>query len=139
MDAGAQETLDMGGRGRDIDRLVRFEVGGDGWVHALPLRHGLPFFPLVARLGRTLPSQTLWVNRFASRSAGLGWRKAAPYNPARMNRSAMPPRDFLRRLFEAALAAADPARCVPPHLPAVPKGRTIVVGAGKAAAKMARA
>src|SRR5262245_9989702 len=50
-----------------------------------------------------------------------------------------PPRDFLRRLFEAALAAADPARCLPPHLPKPPKGRTVVVGAGKAAAKMARA
>jgi hydroxypyruvate reductase len=52
------------------------------------------------------------------------------------------PRDpplFLRRLFDAALAAADPAKTLPPCLPAPPKGRTIVVGAGKAAAKMARA
>ena len=49
------------------------------------------------------------------------------------------PRDLLRALFDAALASADPARCVPPHLPAPPKGRTIVVGAGKAAGKMARA
>jgi len=56
-----------------------------------------------------------------------------------MTMSALPPRDLLRRLFEAALGAADPARCVPPHLPAAPKGRTLVVGAGKAAAKMARA
>jgi hydroxypyruvate reductase len=56
-----------------------------------------------------------------------------------MSVSNLPPRDLLRRLFEAALGAADPARCVPPHLPAPPKGRTIVVGAGKAAAKMARA
>ncbi len=53
--------------------------------------------------------------------------------------SAIPPRDLLRRLFEAALGAADPARSVPPHLPTPPKGRTIVIGAGKAAAKMARA
>ena len=51
----------------------------------------------------------------------------------------MSPREFLRSLFDAALAAADPVRCVPPHLPAPPKGRTIVLGAGKAAAKMARA
>jgi hydroxypyruvate reductase len=51
----------------------------------------------------------------------------------------LPPRAFLRSLFDAALAAADPARCVAPHLPSPPKGRTIVVGAGKAAAKMARA
>jgi hydroxypyruvate reductase len=51
----------------------------------------------------------------------------------------MSPRELLRSLFDAALAAADPARCVAPHLPSPPKGRTIVVGAGKAAAKMARA
>lgn len=49
------------------------------------------------------------------------------------------PRRFLESLFEAAIASADPARCVPLHLPDKPKGRTIVVGAGKAAASMARA
>ncbi|MBM3547162.1 MAG: glycerate kinase [Alphaproteobacteria bacterium] len=49
------------------------------------------------------------------------------------------PRAFLRRLFDAALAAAEPAKAVPRHLPPPPKGRTIVVGAGKAAASMARA
>jgi hydroxypyruvate reductase len=48
------------------------------------------------------------------------------------------PATFLRSLFDAAVAAASPALCVPPHLPAPPKGRTIVVGAGKAAAAMAR-
>jgi glycerate 2-kinase len=42
-------------------------------------------------------------------------------------------------MLDAALAAANPALCVPPHLPAPPKGRTVVVGAGKAAAAMARA
>ena len=46
---------------------------------------------------------------------------------------------FLRSLFDAALAAADPAVALPPHLPEAPKGRTLVVGAGKAAAAMARA
>ena len=45
----------------------------------------------------------------------------------------------LRRLFDAAVAAADPALGVPPHLPEPPKGRTVVVGAGKASAAMARA
>ena len=45
----------------------------------------------------------------------------------------------LRRLFDAALAAAAPATALPPHLPPPPKGRTIVVGAGKAAGAMARA
>jgi len=46
---------------------------------------------------------------------------------------------LLQAMFSAARAAADPAQCVPPHLPPVPKGRTMVVGAGKAAASMARA
>ena len=45
----------------------------------------------------------------------------------------------LRSLFDAAVAAADPMLCVPKNLPAAPKGRTIVVGAGKAAAAMAAA
>ena len=49
------------------------------------------------------------------------------------------PRAFLRLLFQAALDAADPALVVPPHLPAPPKGRTIVLGAGKASAAMAAA
>ncbi|PKO37770.1 MAG: glycerate kinase [Betaproteobacteria bacterium HGW-Betaproteobacteria-6] len=49
------------------------------------------------------------------------------------------PRDLLRRLFDAAIAAADPARCVPAHLPADDGGRLIVIGAGKASAAMARA
>ena len=48
-------------------------------------------------------------------------------------------RDILRRLFAAAIGAADPLKILPPHLPAPPKGRTIVVGAGKAAAAMAKA
>ena len=49
------------------------------------------------------------------------------------------PQDALRSLFDAALAAADPALTVPPHLPAPLAGRTVVVGAGKASAAMARA
>jgi glycerate 2-kinase len=48
-------------------------------------------------------------------------------------------RDLLRGMFEAAVAAALPARIVPRHLPAPPKGRTIVLGAGKASAAMAKA
>ena len=51
-------------------------------------------------------------------------------------------RALLRALFDAAVAAADPAHCVPPHLPKLhelPKGRIVVVGAGKAAAAMALA
>ena len=49
------------------------------------------------------------------------------------------PRALLRRLLDAALASAQPAHCLPPHLPAAPAGRTVIVGAGKAAAAMARA
>lgn len=48
-------------------------------------------------------------------------------------------RELLEGSFAAALAAADPLRIVPGHLPAPPKGRTLVVGAGKAAAAMALA
>ena len=50
--------------------------------------------------------------------------------------------DAPRRLADflsAAIAAADPERCVPPHLPAPPAGRIVVVGAGKASAAMAAA
>ncbi|HRF44949.1 MAG TPA: glycerate kinase [Candidatus Competibacteraceae bacterium] len=46
---------------------------------------------------------------------------------------------LLRSMFEAAIAAAQPARCVPPHLPDPPKGRLIVIGVGKASAAMAQA
>lgn len=50
-----------------------------------------------------------------------------------------PPKELLRRMFDAAIASAQPAVCIPPHLPAAPRGRTIIVGAGKASAAMARA
>jgi glycerate 2-kinase len=46
---------------------------------------------------------------------------------------------LLRRMFDAAIAAAQPALCVPRHLPAALKGRLVVIGAGKASAAMARA
>ena len=51
------------------------------------------------------------------------------------------PRAFLRRLFDAAIAAAQPSRCVPPHLPDARqiRGRLLVIGAGKASAEMALA
>lgn len=47
--------------------------------------------------------------------------------------------DILRQLFDAAIAAADPESCVPPHMPPDDGGRLIVIGAGKASAAMARA
>lgn len=51
------------------------------------------------------------------------------------------PRPLLRAMFDAAVGAASPAVSLPPHLKEIapPKGRTIVIGAGKAAASMAAA
>lgn len=46
---------------------------------------------------------------------------------------------LLRQMFDAAVAAADPALIVPPHLPVRPTGRLVVLGAGKASAAMAAA
>lgn len=49
---------------------------------------------------------------------------------------------LLRRMFDAAIASAQPALCIPAHLPepqSLGKGRLIVIGAGKASAAMARA
>jgi len=51
----------------------------------------------------------------------------------------MDKKELLIQSFHAAVAAADPARIVARHLPNPPRGRTLVVGAGKAAASMARA
>lgn len=47
--------------------------------------------------------------------------------------------ELLLDLYRRALVAADPMKVVPPHLPPPPRGRTVVVGAGKAAAAMAMA
>lgn len=52
------------------------------------------------------------------------------------------PQALLRRLFDAAVASAQPALCIPPHMPPpgdLGTGRLIVIGAGKASAAMARA
>jgi hydroxypyruvate reductase len=49
------------------------------------------------------------------------------------------PRALLEKMFQAAIDAAQPALCLPPHLPAPPKGRLVVIGAGKASAAMAKA
>ena len=49
------------------------------------------------------------------------------------------PRDLLRGMFDAAVAAALPAVVVPAHLPPPPRNRVVVVGAGKASAAMAKA
>lgn len=49
------------------------------------------------------------------------------------------PKTFLTAIFNAAVAAADPQRTIRDRLPAMPKGRTIVIGAGKGSAQMAAA
>lgn len=49
------------------------------------------------------------------------------------------PRAFLVSLFDAAVRAADPLAAIRSHLPDRPRGRTVVIGAGKAASQMAAA
>lgn len=49
------------------------------------------------------------------------------------------PEIFLRLLFQTAVSVADPMECVPAALPPRPSGRVVVVGAGKASARMAEA
>lgn len=52
------------------------------------------------------------------------------------------PRALLRRMLDAAIASAQPALCLPPHLPtpeSLGQGRLLVIGAGKASAAMAKA
>src|SRR5258707_5551002 len=51
----------------------------------------------------------------------------------------MDPKQLLIQSFRAAVAPADPLKILPSHLPAPPSGRTLVIGAGKAAASMALA
>ncbi len=51
----------------------------------------------------------------------------------------LPPPALLRALFDRAVAVADPMRAIPQALPPRPKGRVVVVGAGKASARMAEA
>lgn len=51
----------------------------------------------------------------------------------------LPPRELLERMFTAAVSAAQPSCRIPLHLPPPPTGRTVVIGAGKASAAMARA
>jgi hydroxypyruvate reductase len=51
----------------------------------------------------------------------------------------MDPKQLLIQSFKAAVAAADPLKILPGHLPRPPSGRTLVIGAGKAAASMALA
>jgi hydroxypyruvate reductase len=49
------------------------------------------------------------------------------------------PRAFLKQLFAVAVQRAMPIHCLKPFLPTPPKGRTVVIGAGKASGAMAQA
>lgn len=49
------------------------------------------------------------------------------------------PDSFLRRLFDRAVEVADPMQSLAAHLPPHPEGRLVVIGAGKASARMAEA
>ena len=49
------------------------------------------------------------------------------------------PKKLMRQMFDAAIAAALPDKTLPAYLPKPPKGRTLVIGCGKAAGSMARA
>ena len=51
----------------------------------------------------------------------------------------MEPRRLLEKMFEAAIRSALPEHCLKDHLPELPRGRVVVIGAGKASAAMARA
>ena len=52
--------------------------------------------------------------------------------------TAINPRQLLEDMFRAAIESAQPHHGIPRHLPAPPRGRLIVIGAGKASAAMAR-
>jgi len=62
---------------------------------------------------------------------------AGPMVPVPVPVPVADPRTFLVGLFNAAVAAVVAEKCLPAYLPAMPKGRTVVIGAGKAAAAMA--
>ena len=48
------------------------------------------------------------------------------------------PQDLLKSMFDAAIEAAQPVHCIPKFLPETPRGRLVVIGAGKASAAMAK-
>lgn len=58
---------------------------------------------------------------------------------SRSTRLTPDPRHLLEAMLHAAIQSALPSHCLPPHLPAPGRGRTIVIGAGKASAAMAAA
>lgn len=65
--------------------------------------------------------------------------EVSPEGQAAAPSSAMAPPEWLRHLYTVAVARAQPALVLPAHLPPPPRGRTVVIGAGKASGAMARA
>lgn len=55
-----------------------------------------------------------------------------------MDEQKLAPRQLLQELFQAAVDAAQPDLTLPAALPQPPKGRTVVIGAGKGAAQLAQ-
>src|SRR6516165_10018191 len=82
------------------------------------------------------PGDRCWHSRGAryEMAAGLARRNKSLSNRDRTSAGAI-----LRALFDAALAAADPYEAMARRIPAPVRGRTVLVGAGKASAAMARA
>ena len=75
----------------------------------------------------------------AGRGAGSRGRSGRPGGAGRgAPEERVDPERLLRRMFSAAVDSVRAERCVPPALPDPAAGRTVVVGAGKAAAAMAR-
>jgi glycerate 2-kinase len=95
---------------------------------------------IIRRSGAGLRPIRRWCFRLARYEMAPGlarWNQAV--NPRdRVTAEEFGPQ-FLRSLFDAAVAAADPARTTRSSLPEPVPGRTLVVGAGKASAAMARA
>src|SRR5687767_13375033 len=77
--------------------------------------------------------------------ASRGWRTPmttqalVAAQPAEAAPEGTEAREFLRRLFNAAVDSAAPSRITERFLPDKPRGRCVVVGAGKASAAMAAA
>jgi glycerate 2-kinase len=89
-------------------------------------------------LGSRAQTGAIWRWRFAMRRYEMP-EKVARRKSDVVTRDRLPPGELLRALFDAALAAAEPSQALVGHVPEPVPGRTVVTGAGKAAAAMARA
>lgn len=73
------------------------------------------------------------------RAVGETCLAGRPVKQRQQAKTTIDTREFFSSLFSAAVAAADPERAIRDFLPARPKGRTVVIGAGKGSAQMAAA